>query len=255
VVSDEEQLRVIKLSRRLKYLTLDNPKTIKGMDYGYATAILHLSPGKHSGYTTCHRFGECIDTCLYHQGRGKMYKVQDARIRKTKDLFERYDTTMCAIHKEIRFLHKQLAAEEAPQLAIRLNGMCDLRWEEMSAIGLENETLMSASPEVQFYDYTKYRYGNRLAWTGRGPINYHLTYSYNGTEADVENCKRVLSAGHNVYVVFNKVNYKTALQRIDSHDTMWGYPMIDGEQNDLRFIDRSPSVICGKEKGYSDIAI
>ncbi len=184
-----------------------------------------------------------------------MKNVQGARIRRTKDLFERYDETMCAIHSEIRWLHSQLRSKGSPHLAVRLNGMSDLKWEEMPAIGLDNQTLISASPDVQFYDYTKYKYGHRMGWTADGPINYHLTYSYDGSEKDIDNAKAVLKAGYNVHVVHNKVNYSKAQERMASNQKMWGYQMLDNEPDDLRFLDPRPAVLCGKEKGYSDIAI
>ena len=156
VVSQECANHITSLSRRCKYLTFSNPKAIKSLEYGYATAILHLAPAKYSGYTTCHRFSKCHDTCLYHQGRGRMPNVSNARIRRTRNLFEKYEDTMEDIALEISYLNSQLRDKDMPALAVRLNGLSDLLWETKTAKFLNKKTLFDAFPNIQFYDYTKY---------------------------------------------------------------------------------------------------
>ena len=255
VVSKEYSDHITSLSRRCEYLTFSNPKTLKGLQYGYITAILHLAPAKYSGHTTCHRFSQCHETCLYHQGRGRMNNVSNARIRRTRNLFENYEDTMEDLTQEISYLKSKLRGQDMPSLAVRLNGLSDLVWESKTSEYLEGKTLFDWFPDVQFYDYTKYRYGTRPAWKEM-PLNYHLTYSFDGTERDVDNCLDVLEAGHNVNVVYSKTNYDKMLNDIDFGILhKWGYPMYDNEIHDLRFTDARPVVLISKEKGYSDLAV
>jgi hypothetical protein len=62
-----------------------NAKTIKGQKRGYLTAVLYLAPANLSGYEVCSmRSDGCTDACLNTAGRGRMPKVQSARIRRTQ---------------------------------------------------------------------------------------------------------------------------------------------------------------------------
>jgi hypothetical protein len=70
------------------------------------------------------------------------------------------------------------------------------------------------------------------------PRNYHLTFSR--SERNQSDCLRVLKAGANVPVVFRRPPFPRVL---------WGYPVIDGDANDLRFLDHSPCIVGLKAKG------
>ena len=108
VVSEETEGRYKNVGSNLKYITVANPKTARGLGYGYVTAILHLAPANYGGHTTCHRFVQCATTCLYHQGRGKFTSTQNARIRKTKELFENPNTFFMGLHSDISSLQYKL---------------------------------------------------------------------------------------------------------------------------------------------------
>jgi hypothetical protein len=255
VVSEKKAAKYKNIGSGFKYLTVSNPKTAKGLAYGYITAILHLAPAKYSGNVTCHRFSQCATTCLYHQGRGRFSTVQNARIRRTNEFFNNREGFFMSLHHELSQLQYKLRGANNPNLCVRLNGTSDICWEDIKVKAFDNKTIFDAFPNVQFYDYTKYKWGTRTAWNEM-PINYHLTYSFDGTEADVANAKEVLSNGWNVSVIYNKNNYKTNMAHI-GQDTLhqWGFPTFDNELNDLRFLDARPQVLIGKEKGYSNIAI
>jgi hypothetical protein len=68
--------------------------------------------------------------------------------------------------------------------------------------------------------------------------NYHLTFSR--SEANKAECRRALGAGHNGTVVFRKP---------PDPATFWGHPVIDGDRNDLRFLDPAPCIVPLKAKG------
>jgi hypothetical protein len=88
---------------------------------------------------------------------------------------------------------------------------------------------------VQFMDYTKH--ASRVL-DSRRPANYHLTFSR--SERNEPDCQRILKAGHNVTVVFRKEPFP---------ETFWGYRVIDGDQDDFRFLDPAPRVVALKARG------
>ena len=71
------------------------------------------------------------------------------------------------------------------------------------------------------------------------PSNYHLTFSR--SEHNDKLCKLVLAMGGNVAVVFRNQLPKT-----------WqGYEVINGDENDLRFLDKQGVVVGLIEKGMA----
>jgi hypothetical protein len=115
------------------------------------------------------------------------------------------------------------------QLVCRLNVVSDVPFER------ELPSLFASYPDVQFMDYTK---DVRRLLNLERPTNYHLTFSR--SECNESDCLRVLEAGHNVTVVFRKSPFPP---------TYWGYPVIDGDASDLRFLDPSPCIVGLKAKG------
>jgi hypothetical protein len=115
------------------------------------------------------------------------------------------------------------------QLVCRLNVVSDVPFER------ELPSLFASYPDVQFMDYTK---DVRRLLNRERPTNYHLTFSR--SECNESDCLRVLEAGHNVTVVFRKSPFPP---------TCWGYPVIDGDASDLRFLDPSPCIVGLKAKG------
>ena len=213
----------------MKLLSVGNPKLMKGEKKGYLSFVLHLSPADVSGYETCpKRTAGCTAACLNTAGRGGMFKpggtntIQEARKRKTKMFFEQRDEFMAALEADIRLGIKQ-AEKKGMIPAFRLNGTSDLAWEKYGII--------QKFPEVQFYDYTKIR--NRKV---ADIPNYHLTFSKaDGNDMDV---RLVASTGMNVAVVFDKLPA-----------TYIGREVIDGDDTDLRFLDKKGVVVGLKAKG------
>jgi hypothetical protein len=114
-------------------------------------------------------------------------------------------------------------------LVARLNVVSDVAWER------EIPALFAEFPAVQFMDYTKDI--TRVLDSGRPP-NYHLTFSR--SEANEADCRRALASGHNVTAVFRRPPFPA---------TLWSYPVIDGDRDDLRFLDPSPCIVGLKAKG------
>lgn len=240
------------------WLSTQNPKTLKGVADGYITATLSFAPADISDTTVCFNYKECRDTCLFHQGRGQMKNVRNARIKKTNLFFDNKEDAALEIHCEIRKINNRLKRiPNSPLLAVRLNCFSDLKWEELRFDSLGGETLFEANPEVQFYDYTKIPKGYRDAWEDM-PINYHLTYSWDGTARGADYAQEILDMGYNIAVVLTKDNYKLFIKNLEvtKGDSLrkHSYTLMDNEVSDNRFLDPSPVILIGREKGHSNIA-
>ena len=115
----------------------------------------------------------------------------------------------------------------------QLNGTTDIRWE---LIKLGDYNIFESHPDVQFYDYTKIP--NRKV---ADYPNYHLTWSYSSANPKYEELFwDVIRKGMSVAVVFRKpVNMTT-----------WrGYKVVDGDKDDLRFLDPQSSIVALYAKG------
>lgn len=209
----------------MKLLTTQNYKTTKGEKLGILTGILYLAPAKISGYEVCPRRSEgCTQACLYTAGMGAFSNVQLARINKTKMFFEDRESFLDQLRKDIKALVRK--AEKANMIpAIRLNGTSDIEW---TRLGIMNEF-----PEVQFYDYTKVL--NRL--TKEIPKNYHITFSQN--ESNGFEVMTALNSGFNAAVVFNVKKGEDMIKEWN------GYPVYDGDDTDLRFMDPKGGYVIG----------
>lgn len=215
---------IAKLGSKLKLLTLSNPKVLKGGAGGYLTAILHLAPANESGFNTCAMHTkECAASCLYFAARGAMSKIQAARIRRTRMFFEQRAAFLSQLHADIQYI-TTVDVPSIPncQTLIRLNGTSDIKWETLG--------VPQAFPTTQFYDYTKLTNRRNL------PPNYSLVFSFSGSNLNA--CLTSLFNGVNVAVPFLKM------------PAMWqGYPVINGDEDDLRFLDATPCVVGLRAKG------
>ncbi len=212
----------------MELLSKSNAKTIKGEKRGYLTYILYLAPGNLSGYEVCGgRSPGCFSDCLFTAGRGQMSSVQQARLRKTKWFFEDRESFMQALHSDIA---KAIAysAKKGMTPAFRLNGTSDIPWESIRCG--EHKNVFAAYPDQIFYDYTK------ILGRIKIPKNYHLTFSR--SEANDKQIFKAFAKGMNVSVVFD------SLPR-----TFMGYPVVNGDADDLRFLDSHASIVGLKAKG------
>ena len=219
-----------------KLLSFSNPKIQKSNKVfsNYLSAILHLHPisTKICPYQD---IAGCKEACLNTAGRGGIIKkgettnvIQEARKRKTKLYLEDRDTFMsyliADITKFVRYCEKK---DKLP--CLRLNGTSDIQWE---TIKIDGQHIFDMFPDVQFYDYTKIPTRKVADIT-----NYHLTWSY--SEANNKYAKYFDTIHYNIAVVFNgemPIFYK-------------GREVINGDESDIRFMDK-PNVVVGlKAKG------
>lgn len=202
-------------------------KTAKGEKDGILTGILYLAPHTISGHQVCPKASKgCIQSCLYKAGQGVYSNVQAARINRTRWFFGERDSFMATIVADIQRLVRK-AKREGLTPAVRLNGTSDIAWEKMAVTvaGVEYRNLMVAFPDIQFYDYTKIL-GRKSALA---LPNYHLTFSL--AEDNDTDARAALDQGYNVAVVMK-------VKRDAPKPEMWGgYPVVDGDKNDIRFKD------------------
>jgi hypothetical protein len=229
----------------MKLLSTGNPKVLKGQAQGYNTYILHLAPANLSGYETCpKRTAGCSAACLNTAGRGGMFRkgettntIQQARIRKTKAFFENRAGFMADLVADITLAIKQSKRLNLTPV-FRLNGTSDLSFEKYEAVrdGITYPNIMTAFPEVQFYDYTKIL-GRKVAHIP----NYHLTFSAaDGNDLDVE---KAFDLGYNIAMVF-------ALKKTLEMPAVYnGKPVFNGDESDLRFLDPKGHIVGLYAKG------
>ena len=222
----------------MKLLNKGNAKTLKGEVLGYRTFGLHLSPSNKSGFNVCQwSSAGCRAACLDTAGRGCMSNVQTSRINKTKRFFKDNFGFMSDLRTEIA---KAIISAGKKQMipCFRLNLTSDIPWENVRK-GSETNVI-EEFPNVNFYDYTK-GFTRMMAWLhGKMPKNYHLTFSRSEETSD-DRMKKILSLGGNVAVVFRKELPKTYL----------GYPVVNGDENDLRFKDPKGVIVGLVEKGLA----
>ena len=204
-------------------------KTIKGEKKGYITGILYLMPddeicrnGRNAG---------CIGdgNCLVNAGRAAIFSsINEARTRKTLWLKTDPKAFMAQLVKDIAALERK-AMREGLTPVCRPNGTSDWDWQSMTH---EGKTIFEWFPNVQFMDYTKMPKRSRFS-------NYHITASYSGRPAYAKTVAKALRLGMSLAVVFDGT----------PPITFMGRPVIDGDKDDLRFLDRPGCIVALKPKG------
>ena len=218
----------------MNLLCIQNAKTVKGQKKGYLTGILYLASSDESGYQVCPmaKKAGCEKPCLDFAGRGKFERTRKSRIRKTRLLFEDRALFLTLLRKDIKALIRKAERENLIP-CVRLNGTSDLVW----------TVIINEFPNVQFYDYTKVE--NRIWGEGRSIKlpNYHITLSA-GKTMSKNQVSRYLDWGQNIAMVFRD---KYPRDHIILNDKQW--PVVDGDETDLRFLDPQGVVVALTAKG------
>lgn len=215
-------------------------KTIKGLAYGWLTAICYLAPARlailasHAVKTVCaFATAECTAVCLNTAGLGGVYKsIQEARIKKTRLWLEDPAAFLEKLRGEL-FALERAAKKKSLKPAARLNGLSDIRFEKTG--------IFDEFKKIQFYDYSKYP-SNLIPEIAS---NYHITYSYTGLEISRTFAGAWLERGYNVAAVF----------RGGLPATFLGHKVIDGDKSDLRFLDPKRVIVGLKAKGKARLGV
>jgi hypothetical protein len=208
-----------------------NIKTAKNILESY---IMYMAPADTvEGLNLCPFASDgCKKVCIYTTGRGRFSNVQLSRINKSK--FWGYDRANFYIQlaNELLKIHDK-AIKQNKQIAVRLNGTSDIDHlyllERYSGIDFLDQFYSS----LLFYDYTKnVNHISRYRHT-----SYKITFSR--SETNEAEAKKVLKMGGNIAVVFQDQLPEFYL----------GYPVINGDETDLRYFDPINVVVGLKAKG------
>jgi hypothetical protein len=241
-----------------RFFSYDSPKAIKADKFGVLNAINYMAPARSAGVgNLCsHASPACIELCLGREsGQAAMVPeggtniVRISRERKARYFMQDRQAYMREMLFHIANAMRDARAQ-GKKLVVRPNGSTDIAYEsvrvmiepafaaELSEIANVDvpagaQTIFTAFPRVQFVDYTK----NPLRFNRSLPVNYDLTFSR--SEVNEEHCKAVLATGRNVAVIFG-----------DGLPETWnGYPVIDGDEHDLRHLDPKGVVVGLSPKG------
>lgn len=234
-----------------------NPKTKKGRARGYSTAIQHFAPANLSGYEVCaSRSLGCTASCLNTAGHGGIIKpgettnaVQLARIARTLNYFQNRFLYCAILVREIA-QHVRRSTKNGMLPAVRPNGTSDLPYERYKLN--DGRTILETFPTVQFYDYTKIAKRALDNAAGKHPSNYFLCFSR--SETNELECRAVLNAGGNVAVVMKICECKRACKHeIPEGLTYLGRPVVNGDHDDLRFLDKRGVIVGLKAKGRAKL--
>ena len=204
-------------------------KTDKGLKQGVETFIVYLAASNRAGINVCAMSGNCATACLgFNTGMLRFTPNQKAQTLKTLWFHLFKDDFIATLKGEIVRKYT-LAKLHGNKCAIRLNGSSDIIW--------ERHLNMAEFPDIQFYDYTKHRASTR---SNRAP-NYHLTFSLDEKPNAQTYANEWLAMGGNVAMVVAGMGSKLSDAKQATQTLVasgWrGYPVIDGDLNDIRFDD------------------
>lgn len=183
----------------------------------YSIYSVFLAPADSSGHEMClWRSNDCTDLCLNCSGKGAMQSVQAARIRKTQRLVEDPHGFFWSLLSEM-----QKVCHKEANPVMRLNGTSDLPWDFIAPNLFSHFKLFN----WKFYDYTK---SVHRAFKQDNAWDQTLSYSGNNW---AECAKGLADKYCRVAVVFDTKRG----QQLPLHYR--GYTVIDGDKDDLRFLD------------------
>ncbi len=209
-------------------------KTVKGERIGYLTGICYLVPDDK--LCPMARMAGCMAGCLRSAGRGAFDSVQAARAAKTAFFRAHREAFMLSLAADVWSLARRAERMGMAPLC-RPNGTSDITFENI--VVFEGKTIFQLFPDVQFYDYTKHP-SRKLE--GKTAGNYDLTYSFSAVTPKNVSIKGLVNpANRRTAVVFDR--------RENIPATFRGWPVVDGDDTDVRHIEPARVVVALYAKG------
>ena len=206
----------------------DKNKKVEGLE-NYRILRLNLAPADLSGFNVCPMASAgCKAACLHTAGNPIFQKQKDkGRINRTRYYMQSRVEFLNQLTREIKNFEIWCSKNNFIPV-VRLNTTSDIPW--------EIHGIFELFPNIQFYDYTKIfkRDVSHIK-------NYHLTWSYSEANQWYANqYKTAIKNGMNIAVVFRDKNLPKKFL---------GLKVIDGDKDDLRFLDPENSIVGLYAKG------
>jgi hypothetical protein len=200
---------------------------------GVLARVLYLTPGIFCPGAT----QGCRQSCLGHtSGRMHFQTHINARDARAALFLEQPRLFLKRLRAELTLLETD-ALQYGLLPAVRLNGTSDLSWERLCP------ELFADYPDLQFFDYTKLHHRMLDFLECTFPANYHLTFSVDAH--NTEKAIDVLNRGGNVAAIFWP----------ELPETWWGFPVINGDTHDARFLDPAGVVVGLTAKGLARVDV
>jgi len=235
-----------------------DPKTVKGSKRGYLTGIQYLAHERQAAealgrpVNLCPWASDgCVEGCLITAGHGRFAPVQQARVNRTVLFMDDRAAYWEKLIPELMGLERQAHKRDMLPVA-RLNGVSNVLWEKTPVVigSSRAKNIMELFPNIQFMDYTKAPYHKRP--TASLPSNYDLTFSRSESN-DAEVVENLIN-GRRVAVVFDSKPTDPIPETYTVTPTwitnqVFEYPVVSGDDNDLRFLDPAGVVVHLYAKG------
>lgn len=239
LVISQAQARRIKAFHGIgSLLTLPTANAKLAKSIGYYNAGISFAQASLSGFNVCKgSTTQCRNACLGGTGRAEFTPmILQARINRTILFAKNPDLFWQVLLPELHAIDRK-AKKLDITVAFRPNILSDISWHT------HFPQMFDIFSHWQFYGYTKVKSVVTQAIKGTLPANYHITYSWS-ERAKIADVKRYVKAGVNVAVpFFNKATLEPTIP------TRWrGMEVIDGDQSDLRFLDKQGVIVGLKTK-------
>lgn len=210
-------------------------KTTKGSKKGYLTGICYMMPT--DPLCPVSELAGCREACLVSAGRAAFTPgIGRARAQRTKLFTEQKELFFQLLEVEIEALKRKAQRLDLVP-AVRLNGTSDINYSVYKAYNGLN--VFQRFSDIQFYDYTK---SPSIVRSSSTISNWHITASYSGVNSKYADL--ITNAANkyksNLAVVFNSKKLPLFYN---------GKPVINGDETDLRFLDKIGVIVGLSAKG------
>jgi len=203
---------------------------------GYYNAGISLAQARLSGHNMCPGATEqCIKGCLGQTGRAEFTPtITQTRIARTKLFATNNKLFWDILEPQLHSIDRK-AKRLGIEVAFRPDVLSDQPWH------LILPQMFEAFPHWNFYGYTKVKSKITAYLNGTNPV--HQTYSWS-ERASLDYVKLLVSEGVNVAVPFYSLETMRGII-----PTEWqGMEVIDGDESDLRFLDKRGVIVGLKAK-------